>query len=226
MLHGGRGPAQRTGYFCRALRHARRTSVVQQHAKGTIDNVCRLREYGLRPIVHVRNVFDVVVSLRDHMHNEDPVFPTGFVHREFWKLDQPEQFDYLIHIHLPWYFNFLVSWHEAQREIGLIATSYEELFADPAGTLRRLADFYELDVDDAAIERALQYAAGQHTRLNKGVSGRGRQLLTPAQCDAVSRLAQVWQVDRKILRAVGIGVDPCGSARAPAAEPPSAASAA
>ncbi len=132
------------------------------------------------------------------------VSPTGFVHREFWRLSQRDQFDYLIQIHLPWYFNFLVSWHEAQRHFSLIMTSYEELFADPPGTLRRLADFYEFDVDDMAIRQALQHVARQHTRLNKGVSGRGRELLSAAQRDAICRLAKVWQVDQTVMNSVGI----------------------
>lgn len=191
----------------RKLAKARQASVVQQHAKATIANISILREFGIRPIVHVRNLFDVVVALRDHMYNEIPYTPTGHVHREFWQLTQREQFDYLIQIHLPWYFNFLVSWHEIKEEISLISTSYEELFGSPAATLRRLADFYRLDVDDAAIARALHYASHQNTRLNKGVSGRGQQMLTADQRDTVRRLAKVWRVDRNLMHSIGIDLD-------------------
>lgn len=190
----------------RRLGRARQLSVIQQHTKGTKANLNIMREFGMRPIVHVRNLFDVVISLHDHFFGEDHCFPTGYVHREFWKMQEQEQFDYLIHMHLPWYFNFLVSWHEAQRQFSLITTSYEELFANPAGTLRRLADFYGLDVDDAAIQRALEHAGRQHTRLNKGVSGRGRQILTPTQRDAICRLARVWRVERKVTRSIGIDI--------------------
>ena len=128
-----------------------------------------------------------------------------------------DQFDYLIHVHLPWYFNFLVSWHEAQRQFSLITTSYEELFDNPARTLRRLAGFYGLDVDDAAIQRALEHAARQPTRLNKGVSGRGLERLTPAQRDAICRLAKVWQVDQKITRSVGIDITEFNGDKIPSA---------
>jgi len=190
----------------RKLGRARRLSVIQQHTKGTKSNLNILREFGMRPIVHVRNLFDVVISLHDHFYGEDHCFPTGYVHREFWRLPERDQFDYLIQMHLPWYFNFLISWHEAQRQFSLITTSYEELFTDTSGTLRRLADFYGLDADDAAIQRALEYASRQPTRLNKGVSGRGRQLLSPTQREAICRLAKVWQVDRKITRSVGIDI--------------------
>ncbi len=188
----------------RALRRARCAAVVQQHVKATSGNLALLKEFGVRPIVHVRNLLDVVVSLRDHFHREDSRAPTGFVHQEFWRLGQQEQFDYLIHMHLPWYFNFLVSWHEAEREIPLVRSSYEELFADRAGTLRRLAAFHGLPVNDTAIARALDYAALQHTRLNQGVSGRGQQSLSPRQRDAICRLGKLWHVDPKILRSVGV----------------------
>lgn len=77
----------------------------------------------------------MVVSLRDRFYNQSSFAPTGYVHREFWNLPEREQFDYLIHMHLPWYFSFLMSWHEARCEIGLINTSYEELFTDQVGTL-------------------------------------------------------------------------------------------
>jgi hypothetical protein len=205
----------------RKLLKARRLSVIQQHAKGTKTNLNILREFRMRPIVHVRNLFDVVVSLRDHFYGHDHHFPTGYVHREFWQLHERDQYDYLIQMHLPWYFNFLISWHEAQRYFSLITTSYEELFVNPAGTLRRLADFYGLAADDAAIGRALEYAAGQPTGLNKGVSGRGRQQLTTAQRDAICRMAKVWQVDRKITRSVGVDIAEFDGDNAPSNwEPP------
>ncbi len=56
----------------RKLRCLRERAVVQQHVKGTQDNVRLMKEYAIRPIVNVRNIFDVILSLQDHWERERP----------------------------------------------------------------------------------------------------------------------------------------------------------
>ena len=188
----------------RRLRRLRASSVIQQHAQGTHNNVRLLRDFGLRPIVHVRNIYDVLVSLYDHLRNEDHRVPTGYVHREFWNLAYREQMDHLIHVHLPWYFNFLVSWHEATDRLPTLLTHYETLVSHGPQLLRRIADFYSLNVEDAAIEQALRHAAGQSTRLNRGITGRGTTELSPPQRATIAHLAHSWGVPEPVWQQIGI----------------------
>lgn len=192
----------------RKLRQLRRPAVIQQHTQGTCNNVRLLREFGVQPIVHVRNLFDVVVSLHDHLRNEDHRVPTGYIHREYWQLSQREQIDHLIHVHLPWYFGFLVSWHEAAEQLPILLTRYEDLVTDGPGLVARIAHQSGLSFDKPAIETALQKAAGKSTRLNQGVVGRGASALSPQQRVAIANLAYAWKVPAAVWEQVGVFATP------------------
>jgi hypothetical protein len=188
----------------RRLARLKTRTVIQQHAKATDHNIRILKARGIRPIIHLRNLADVVVSIRDHFYREDHRSPTGFVHSQFWQLSASEQFDYIIQIHLPWYFNFLVSWHEAEPKIPLIVTRYEDLVADRVGVLRRIAEFHNLPTDDRALTSAIQLASLENTRFNRGIVGRGQHALSKIQRDAITQLARVWGLDNRVMTRVGI----------------------
>ena len=47
-----------------------RSTVTQQHVKGTNNNLRLMKEYGIRPVVLVRDIFDVLLSLHDHFERE------------------------------------------------------------------------------------------------------------------------------------------------------------
>ena len=91
-----------------------------------------------------------------------------------------ERLDYLIHLHLPWYFNFVLSSREAARRIDVCHVTYETLFANQESELKRVLAFYEMQASDEEIEAAMVRAAAGETRFNVGVVGRGSQLLTDA----------------------------------------------
>ena len=188
----------------RRLRRLKSSSVIQQHAKGTCNNVRLLAERRLRPIVHVRNIFDVVVSLYDHLKREDDRVPTGYVHREYWTSSHAEQLDYLIQVHLPWYFNFLVSWHEASEKLPVFVSTYERLMADRTLLLQEIAGFYSLSVSDEQISRAIESADGQSTRRNRAIVGRGQTELSARHQEAIWRLARVWQISPALWDRVGL----------------------
>lgn len=188
----------------RKLRRLRRPAVIQQHTQGTCNNVRLLREFGIKPIVHVRNLFDVVVSLHDHLRNEDHRVPTGYIHRQYWQLSHREQIDHLIHVHLPWYFGFLVSWHEAVDQLPILLTRYEDLVTDGPGLVACIANHYALNFDKPSVEAALHQAAGKSTRLNRGVVGRGASKLSPQQRATIANLAHAWKVPGPIWEQIGI----------------------
>ena len=181
-----------------------KSSVTQQHAKGTANNVELLKKYGIRPVVLVRDIFDVMVSLYDHIERGRDRVPTGFVHREYRSLTKDQKLLYLVRIHAPWYFNFFVSWREASSTIDVLWLTYEELFADQVATVSRILAFYGRSADQATIEAAIRSTTGSRsTRFNVGVSGRGRDL--PAlHRQAIVDLASVWGIDTQDMRRIGI----------------------
>src|SRR5439155_18240422 len=133
-----------------------------------------MRDFGIRPVVLVRNVFDVVVSIRHFLLTEGcGKWPTFFTTDErFRQLDEPTQYEQIVELGLPWYFDFFVSWAGVARE-GALETmwlTYESAAADWAGALQRIAEFYDLDARAAAIDTALERttAKAASPRLNQG----------------------------------------------------------
>jgi len=170
--------------------------ICHQHARATIPNLHLLREFSIRPIVLVRNLCDVVVSLRDHLERESMATPTFSVSREFFDLSMEAQYDCIIEHGMPWFFSFYVSWFEAQKngEIDLLWVRYEDLMADKEATVKKILEFQGIQRTGDQIAEAVARTTGQgeKTRRNVGVSGRGQQILTELQVNRVHELARFY----------------------------------
>ncbi|MGE0824080.1 MAG: sulfotransferase domain-containing protein [Candidatus Binatia bacterium] len=187
-----------------ALQQVRGTSsVTQQHVKGTNNNVRLLKTYNLRPVVLVRNIFDVVVSLHDHFMREDTLTPVGYVHREYQAMSREDRLWFLINLHLPWYFHFLVSWQEATTELDLMWLTYEDFFANPVTRIQQVLQFYDMTASDDEIRQGMIKLAGKNARLNVGVVGRGKEL-PDCHRQAVIALARTWHLAPDRLSLIGM----------------------
>jgi hypothetical protein len=197
------------------LRRLRQRSVVHQHVKGTFNNVWLLNQYQVKPVILVRNIFDTVISLNDHLRLEDHRIPTGYVHREFWNLDFDAAIHFLIRNHLPWYFSFLISWREAASQITCFRLTYRRLFSDVPAILHEVLDFYKISTVRGHVERVASEMKSVDTRFNKGVRGRGEQLLTAEHKQAIWQLADSWQVGPDVLAEIGLERCPAPAGQAP-----------
>lgn len=184
-------------YLPKLIDHYDVGTVTHLHLRATDSAIDLMRMFSIRPVILVRDIFDVVVSIRDHLFNEGYEFPTFFCDESIKRLDEQTQFDFIIEHGIPWYFNFFVSWHQAlagNRADGLWL-KYEEVINDWFGALRMIADFYQIDKTDAQIELALKQTSAKSrkkTRLNKGVAGRSLTLLTDQQRDRIIRMARFY----------------------------------
>ncbi len=179
----------------RRLHRPRRPSVIQQHLKATQANLELMLWYRMRPIVQTRNLFDVVASLHDHFQVHGSSLACGYVSDEYQRMPWPERVDYLIHLHLPWYFNFVLSWREAAERLEICPVTYEELFANQERTLCRIADFYGIRASAEQMAAAMSRAVTRETRFNVGINGRGAELLTDDHKQAIIRMARCCHVE-------------------------------
>jgi hypothetical protein len=172
------GPQNEQDITRRKLKRLWCRSVVQQHVKGTRTNVELLNAFGIRPIVHTRSLYDVVISLYDHFERDNNSLPCGHICDDYWRMSFQERLNYLIGVHLPWYFNFFLSWRDAAHRIEILPLTYEDLFADRLGRLTDVLSFYHINVSYEQIEAAVVRTATARTRLNVGVNGRGMEMLS------------------------------------------------
>jgi hypothetical protein len=180
--------------------------VIQQHAKGTENNIRIMKESGIKPVILVRDIFDVIQSLHDHFLEHSIKGPTGFVHKEFYSMATEERLLYIARVHTPWYFNFVISWQEATRDLGCLWISYEELFANQRATVIRILEFYDLHIEEERIESSIAAISEVNTLLNKGVVGRGASL--PGECrNVIMDIARCWNLDGDALARIGIKLE-------------------
>jgi len=171
-----------------------RKTVCQMHLQATEANLILIERFSIKPIVLVRNIFDVVISFYDHLHREDTKTPMAWINDEFFKLDDSAQLDFIIGLAIPWYMSFYVSWFSATQEgtVNPIWLTYEELTADPRSTLRLIVDSYNIRKSDEDIGNVLQQVEREKVRFNKGVSGRGCQILTETQIQRIKDFTRCY----------------------------------
>jgi len=172
-------------------------TVTHQHVRATGPNTELFSRFGIRPVVLTRNIFDVVISIRDHVLNEGPAFPSFFCDEGFANLDQTLQLDFIIELGVPWYYNFYVSWYEASRVGALEALwlTYDEVVKDWAASLKAVVDFYGLNYSEQQIAACIENTRKKRrseTRLNKGVPGRGQSALSEDQIAKIVAMSRFY----------------------------------
>jgi len=156
------------------LRAGRGPYVAQHHVRWSAWTEATCSKYDLKPIVLVRSLPDAVVSLRDHLRRESPIWPIFYAEDHHAELDDATLEDMIVRLVAPWFVNFYMSWRTAPDALMI---SYEELIADPAGALRRVLAFAGAEIDEKEIAKAIaSVGVRRKSRFNVGVAGRGAAL--------------------------------------------------
>lgn len=180
-------------------------SVSHIHLRANAHNLKLIKRYGLKPIVLTRNLFDVIPSIADHFRRESVEGVLNYVPDCWAEMDDEALHDFVIYNCLPWYLGFLFSWQDAAKQVDTSWITYEQLFDDQVQSVKQILGFVGVTPpDDAAIQQAVDGMQGKQTRLNKGVRGRGEQLLLPRQQEAVRQLAKSWGGAAALLQKVGV----------------------
>lgn len=150
------------------------------------------------PLVLVRNIYDVIASFNDEI---EKVIQAGitphttmiYIPDEYMSWEPSKKFDFLITVFVPWVAFFLNRWLILEGEKHWVR--YEDLVGDTPGTLRRIlnmANFHDVS-DDRIREGVAAFSKdksdlGYSTRFNKGVVGRGAEMLSDAQKTEIQRI--------------------------------------
>lgn len=187
------GQSEQDLFYPILLEFATVATVTQQHCRAAEANIQLMQAFGMRAVVLVRNLGDVIVSLRD-FYSQGAVLGT-FIHPDNWMTLTPEsQVDLIIDHVVPWHLQFLASWQraDAEKRVPVLWLTYEELMANRHLAAQKILAFHGIDAPSEKIDAALESLDQEprRNRLNKGVSGRGQQTLTPAQLERVRQLAR------------------------------------
>ena len=163
--------------------------VSQLHMKGTFHNAVLMRTFGIRPIVLVRRIDDIVASLYHDLKAkaERPTVGSGQEGYSFvWQdqctrdLSDPRRLDMIIDLAVPWFVNFYVSWYRLceQGAVDALWVTYEELMADTEAIVRKVLAFVGLD---ATLSIAPDVLARRYSTFRDGRSGQGATALSDEQ---------------------------------------------
>ncbi len=174
-------------YLPRLIDAYTKNTVTQQHVRATVPNKYLMQLFDIKPVILTRNLFDIVVSYYDHIHNESLEVPAFYINDHFFKLSQSEKIDLIINMAMPWYFSFYSSWYDVSQknEIDVLWVSYEELISDRIKTVNKVMNFYNIPTSNQEILNILEASAKKQTRKNVGVFGRGEYMLSEVQKERI-----------------------------------------
>jgi len=183
-------------YLPRVIDSIGREVIVYQHAKASDRSLEILKSLGAPVIVHTRNIYDCMVSLRDYYESLGVVDRMPFVPivEHYVDLTEEQKLDLFIDMAAPWYINHYVSWSVADRnkEVPILWTSYKSLVCDPKSCLERILEFCEVDVHVDDVEAALDGVDEKKSRFNRGVIGRGGDGLSNSQKERIGNMARYF----------------------------------
>lgn len=175
-----------------AMRFLITDTITQQHVKYNENTQRAMRLYGLKPMVLVRNIFDVVVSVRDHLRKESIASPTAWIDEKQLGMSEDALETFITELVVPWYISFFVSWSNCETATFI---QYEKLLENPKGLFQEVFDSLGLHVSKVQLDQAMQAVSSKNTRLNVGVAGRGRGLSEENISRIISMRKQYPHVD-------------------------------
>lgn len=164
--------------------------VVQQHLRQSKTTARLIDKFDLKPVVLVRNIFDLVLSIQDHYRNLSPAMSMAYVDERIAGMDDSSVQDFIVDMVIPWYINFHVSW---QHYDGCLRLSYEQVMADKKAAVLAVLDYAGADARslEQTVTRSLEKAEAGFTRKNVGKSGRGASISDDNK-DRIRRMAAYY----------------------------------
>jgi len=164
--------------------------VAQHHMKGTLYLVNLLKQYGVKVILTVRNIFDALISMDDMFMKESwhlPSFqPAWKLPINYQTLNIDERMTILGDTIGIWYLDFYLSWLRLKRDgSDHLVIRYEKHLSKNSGNKQLLFDTLAtyLNLNDAesnGLHNALltEDFSRNSARFNQGITGRGKDIPT------------------------------------------------
>lgn len=175
-------------------RNVENVFIPHHHSQATEPTIEFALAYDVSMIVQTRNIFDMTVSLIDHLTNDGIGVPIAYVPTSFRKEPFNTRAEIVTTLLMPWYISFFASWAYAavDNKVRVHYLEYESLLRDPipalAACLTHAGEMRNINVYNRALK---QGAHREQTRFNKGIPGRGRAQL-PSHC--ITELTRMVQL--------------------------------
>jgi len=147
--------------------------VSQHHTRNSDWAQELIRRYHLTPVILMRNIFDIVISLRDHIRKDDIEMPFAYFDEMHRALPDEQLEQMIVDLAMPWFINFYMGWRDDKNAIFI---QYEDMIANPERVMTQILEAANVKVDENKIAEAIEKNQAKQNRFNKGVAGRGKDL--------------------------------------------------
>lgn len=167
------------------------------HAAPT-PTVLKMIDYlNFRPLILTRNLVDTIVSRKDMLIKDKFAgnILSSDAMRKFIHGSLEYQIDVIIDLFANEYINFYSGWdaHRGNTRLRPIYITYKEMLEDEVSLISRVADELNLSVTPAEIKRnSIDIKNAGGINFNKGVSGRGAQVISKKQIEILRMKAQMF----------------------------------
>lgn len=175
-----------------------------QHCKYSEYTIDLISLFRIRPILSIRNIFDTVISMRDHIINgtyESVTIPTFHLsqtlYNDFsgWSIEK--QLDTIIDLCIPWFFHFYSGWFGFQHPTipngEIFYVPYEDLRADTVKVVIDLLAHCGMGISTDEVKNSVENIKQHYTRKNKAEIGRGKILLNDRHKEQIFRMASYYR---------------------------------
>lgn len=177
-----------------AAKFTGKNTISHCHAAAQPNILKLIRALNLRPIILTRNLLDALVSRKDMLLKdqwaEQILSPKAI--EKFANGSIEYQLDVIINLFAADYINFCAGWdlYRQDRQLNPIYITYEEMVRDKLALLAYIAEKLSLRFNEthaSNIINKIQSVGG--INFNKGVTGRGKLLISELQIEKLRRLA-------------------------------------
>jgi hypothetical protein len=161
-------------------------TVTHLHMQALTANRRFIDTLGLKPIIMIRNIADMLASFLD-MLEVDPVARDEGLNCQipwnFCEMGRSDKLDFMIEVIAPWYASYFATWKsfvdDAPETVCLLR--YRDFCDDPAETLRRALTHAGFVTTLFKCRQSLEevWRDKENYRFNKGVRGRGKDYFSP-----------------------------------------------
>lgn len=172
-----------------------RTLVAHAHMQALPSNIHFLEAFGIKPIIMMRSVPDMLASFLDMLETDPAARADGLncrVPANFLDIDHSARAEFVVDIMAPWYASYYATWmaYAAAAPDNVCVLHYHDFKEEPAEALECALEHSGIvrspEQCRAALEKA--WAARAGLRFNKGERGRARSYFSPEQHARIERM--------------------------------------
>jgi hypothetical protein len=178
-----------------------KTLVAHIHMQALAANCHILEAFGIRPIIMLRSIPDMLASYWDMLDTDARARQDGLncsIPENFLDLPREVKADFCIDMLAPWYAGFYATWldYAAREPKTVLLLHYAQMRDDPAGTLERALTHAGIEVSQERCGQATEEAwSERHSlRFNKGEAGRGQTYFDSSHGRKLERLLSYYPV--------------------------------